>query len=263
VVDHGLTIEALAQRAATKTSTIRLYQSRGLLPPPQISGRVGYYSPAHLARLRVIARLQERGYSLNAIKELLDGWTRGSSLGDLLGLEEELAAGSPEAAEITGDDFAALFPDGTIDPEVARRAIALGLVSFDEETGAVHVPSRAFLTLGRELVRRGVPPAVSLDEYERLATDARRIADRFVALFERYVVEPADPVDPARLTAEIRQFRALATLAVRELVAGALDEAAAEAVARRGVELVTGARDKASANEEATANNEASASDSG
>lgn len=233
-MDHGLTIEELAQRAATKTSTIRLYQSRGLLPPPQVNGRVGYYSPAHLARLRVIARLQERGYSLSAIKELLDGWTRGASLTDLLGLEQELASGAPrpgaEPAEITNEDFAALFPGGEVDAAVARRAVDLGLVTFDEETGTVRTPSRAFLTVGQELGRRGVPSSASLDEYELLAGDARRIADRFVALFERYVV--TDPADLRELTAEIKRFRELAALAVQNLVASALDEAAAGAVAR-------------------------------
>jgi DNA-binding transcriptional MerR regulator len=238
-MDHGLTIEELAQRAGTKTSTIRLYQSRGLLPPPQVNGRVGYYSPAHLARLRVIARLQERGYSLNAIKELLDGWHRGSSLTDLLGLEQELASGGTrpgtEPTEITNDDFAALFPGGEIDAAVAQRAVDLGLVTFDEQTGTVRTPSRAFLTVGRELARRGVPSSASLDEYEVLAGDARRIADRFVALFERHVVDADGLADPAKLrelTAEIRQFRDLAALAVQDLVASALDEAAAEAVAR-------------------------------
>ncbi|GAA0909201.1 MerR family transcriptional regulator [Virgisporangium aurantiacum] len=236
---HGLTIEELAQRAATKTSTIRLYQSRGLLPPPHITGRVGFYSPAHLTRLRVITRLQDRGYSLNAIKELLDGWSRGASLTDLLGLEHELAAGgsSPGTgpAELTPEDFAALFPNGEVDLDIAQRSVALGLVTFDEEAGTVHVPSQAFLTVGRELARRGVPPSVALDEYENLAADARRIADRFVALFERHVVDTDkvfDPAELATLTAEIKQFRELAAVAVRDLVATALDEAAAEAVAR-------------------------------
>jgi DNA-binding transcriptional MerR regulator len=237
---HGLTIEELAQRAGTKTSTIRLYQSRGLLPPPHITGRVGYYSPAHLGRLRVIARLQERGYSLSAIQDLLDGWTRGTSLSDLLGLEHELAAGGfgpgTEPTELTSEDIAALFPDGEVDPDIVQRAAALGLVTFDEETGTVRVPSRAFLTVGRELGRRGVPPSVSLDEYEKLAADARRIAHRFVALFERHIVGRDETLDAAalsRLTAEIKQFRELAALAVQDLVATALDDAAAEAVARR------------------------------
>lgn len=234
-----MTIEDVAQRAGTKTSTIRLYQSRGLLPPPQLSGRVGYYSPAHLARLRVIARLQERGYSLNAIRELLDGWSAGASLSDLLGLERELAAGATrpgtEPAEITSEDFAALFPDGEIDAAVVQRAMELGLVAFDEETGTVRVPSRTFLIIGRELGRSGVPPAVSLDEFEQLAGDARRIANRFVALFEQYVVGPGtvvEPTDLPHLTAEIKRFRELATVALQDLVAAALDEAGAEAVSR-------------------------------
>src|SRR3954471_9937422 len=126
-MSHGLTIEELAQRAATKTSTIRLYQSRGLLPPPRVPGRVGYYADAPLARLRVIARLQERGYSLSAIKELLDGWSHGTSLSDLLGLEHELSAGSSGAAagpiELTSEDFAALFPGGEVDPDSVQRAM--------------------------------------------------------------------------------------------------------------------------------------------
>lgn len=233
-MDHELTIEDLAQRAAIKTSTIRLYQSRGLLAPPQVSGRVGYYSAAHLARLRVIARLQERGYSLSAIKEMLDGWSQGSSLSDLLGLEQELSGGATEPVELTSEDFATLFPGGEVDLDSVQRAVDLGLVAFDEETGAVRVPNRVFLAIGRELGRRGVPASASIDEYEQLAADTRRIADRFVALFERYVVG-ADGVDPAgvgELTTQIKQFRELAAVAVQDLMTTALDEAAAEALAR-------------------------------
>jgi DNA-binding transcriptional MerR regulator len=235
-MDHDLTIEELSQQAAAKTSTIRLYQSRGLLPPPEVRGRVGYYSAGHLARLRVIARLQERGYSLSAIRELLDGWSQGVSLSDVIGLEQELSAGRSGAAnepvELTSEDFAALFPGGEVDLDSVQRAMALGLVAFDDETGAVRVPSRAFLSIGRELGRRGVPASASVEEYERLAADARRIADRFVALFERYVAGADDGFDPATLTAEIKKFREMAALALQDLLATALDEAAADAVAR-------------------------------
>jgi DNA-binding transcriptional MerR regulator len=238
-MDHGLTIEELAQRAATKTSTIRMYQSRGLLPPPQVTGRVGYYSTGHLTRLRVIARLQERGYSLNAIRDLFDGWTKGASLTDVLGLEQELASGTDRAGsgpvEITHEDFADLFAGGEVDMAAAQRAVALGLVTFDEVSGTVRTPSRAFLAVGRELGRHGVPSSASLDEYELLAADTRRIAGRFVALFERYAVTSEDIADAtsARLLADrIRQFRELAALAVQDLMSTALDEATADAVAR-------------------------------
>src|SRR5690348_8532613 len=66
-----MTIDALAQAAGTTTRNVRAYQTRGLLPAPLVVGRVGYYGDAHLERLRLIANLQERGYSLAAIADLL------------------------------------------------------------------------------------------------------------------------------------------------------------------------------------------------
>ena len=67
-----LTIDELARAAGTKVSTIRLYQQRGLLPPPAIEGRVGFYDETHLARLRLVADLQTRGFSLAAILAIVD-----------------------------------------------------------------------------------------------------------------------------------------------------------------------------------------------
>ena len=49
VTSTRFTIDELARAAATKVSTIRLYQQRGLLPPPVIEGRVGVYDDTHLA----------------------------------------------------------------------------------------------------------------------------------------------------------------------------------------------------------------------
>jgi len=87
-------------RAATKVSTIRLYQQRGLLPPPAIEGRIGYYDDDHLARLRLVADLQQRGFSLAAIRELADTWESGRDLGALLGVERALGA---PAARVSRD----------------------------------------------------------------------------------------------------------------------------------------------------------------
>jgi hypothetical protein len=54
--DDGLmTIEELARRADTATTTVRMYQTKGLLPPPERRERTGYYGKAHLSRLRLIA----------------------------------------------------------------------------------------------------------------------------------------------------------------------------------------------------------------
>ena len=77
---EGLTIEELASKAGTATTTVRMYQSKGLLPPPERRGRIGYYGQGHLARLRLIAQLQERGFSLASIKQLTDAWESGRGL---------------------------------------------------------------------------------------------------------------------------------------------------------------------------------------
>jgi DNA-binding transcriptional MerR regulator len=219
-MSDDLTIDELARRAGTRTSTVRLYQTRGLLPPPEIRGRVGYYSPNHLARLRVIERLQQRGFSLASIKELLENWAQGTSLAAVLDPEQELATFG-EPMEISQADFAALFPDGHVDAEVVRRAQSLGLLSFDPARSMVKVPSRALLEIGRQLAMYNIPAARSVAEFEQLARDARRIAQRFVALLREFVNHDDDSV-----AAAAHQLRPFAAAAIQELVLNAVDQLA-------------------------------------
>src|SRR5205085_2825991 len=124
------TVDQLAQASGVTSTTIRLYQGKGLLPGPEIRGRVGYYGAAHLARLRLIGALQERGFSLAAIRALVDTWERGSTLADMLGLEEQLAGPAEPPLVLDAAAFASLFPGGTVDPVLARRAVELGLVEL-------------------------------------------------------------------------------------------------------------------------------------
>src|SRR5260370_39788255 len=86
------TIDELARKAGTTTRNIRSYQTKGILPPPRMVGRVGYYSEGHLARLKYTAGLQERGFSLAAIGCLLSAWEEGRRLQDGLGFEGARAA---------------------------------------------------------------------------------------------------------------------------------------------------------------------------
>jgi DNA-binding transcriptional MerR regulator len=66
-----LTIDQLAQRTGMSTRNIRAHQSRGLLAPPTVRGRTGYYNDSHVARIELIQRLQADGFSLALIKRLL------------------------------------------------------------------------------------------------------------------------------------------------------------------------------------------------
>src|SRR5687767_12274097 len=90
--DEELRLDALAAAAGVATTTVRLYQQRGLLHGPRLVGRTGWYDSSHLARLRLIARLQDEGFSLAGIGKLLESWETGRELGDLVGVEEQLDA---------------------------------------------------------------------------------------------------------------------------------------------------------------------------
>ena len=68
-----LTVGQLADAAGMTVRNVRNHQSRGLLPPPDIEARTGYYGERHLERLRLIQEMQADGYNLEAIRRLLSG----------------------------------------------------------------------------------------------------------------------------------------------------------------------------------------------
>ena len=231
-----MSVDELARAAGTTTRNVRAYQTRGLLPPPRLAGRVGYYSQAHLSRLRLIARLQERGFSLASVAELLRAWESGANLADVLGFEEALAAPwSDEAAiRLSRAELAELFPGGAEDPALLERAIRLGLVR--EEGEQLVVPSPALLRMGSDLVALGIPLQAVLDIAAELRADARRTADRFVDLFRRHVWQPfvEEGMPPERLpevTDALRRLRPMASAAVLATLAAAMEEAVASATA--------------------------------
>ncbi|MFN3430048.1 MAG: MerR family transcriptional regulator [Candidatus Sericytochromatia bacterium] len=83
-------IDDLARAADTTVRNVRAYQDRGLLAPPRRQGRVALYDDRHLARLKLINQLLDRGYPLGAIRELTEAWDGGRSLGAVLGLVSEM-----------------------------------------------------------------------------------------------------------------------------------------------------------------------------
>lgn len=68
----GWRVDDLAREAGLTVDTIRYYQREGLLPPAKRSGRAKVYGPEHLRRLERIRELQQRRFSLAAIRALLD-----------------------------------------------------------------------------------------------------------------------------------------------------------------------------------------------
>jgi DNA-binding transcriptional MerR regulator len=186
-----MTIDELARAADVVVSTVRLYQNRGLLPPPTKRGRVGYYSARHLGRLRLIGQLQDRGFSLAGIRELLDGMDNGESLRAVLGLGDAPSTWTPETPQAMPlADLARSLPQVDFTPEMVTRVIELGLAEFSSDGTQAVVRSPAFLEIGRQLAELGLPPEVILDQYEELRDDTERIAGRFTDVFRSHLWEP-------------------------------------------------------------------------
>src|SRR6201992_881156 len=150
-------IDELARLAGATVRNIRVYQDRGLLPPPRRDGRVGIYTDAHLARLRLIGQLLQRGYTFATIRELLSVWEHGGNIAEILDLES--AVGLPWSDEVpayvTAARLGELFGDQSTPANIAR-SVALGLLEPD---GARYrVPSPRLLNAGAELVAAGMAP---------------------------------------------------------------------------------------------------------
>src|ERR671918_787660 len=126
VTDDSLTIEALARRTGMTVRNIRAHQSRGLLPPPEVRGRIGYYGPEHVARIELIRELQADGFNLGSIRRLLEG-ARGSSA-EVLRFTRALRAPfeDEQPQVVSGDELAERW--GAADPRLLAKAERLGLV---------------------------------------------------------------------------------------------------------------------------------------
>ena len=221
------TVDALAQAAGLPTSTIRLYRQRGLLMAPRMEGRVGYYGDEHVARLRVIADLQARGYSLAAIKELVQGWESGRDLQAVLGLGEQSEERVDET--MTAGELAVRVA-GADDPVLLGRMRALGIVA-DSGDGRL-VVNGDFLRVVPLLGSLGLTLRAMLDEFAPVDAFAKKTAARFVALFEDFVLRNAAAVDIDAVAGLVPVLRTVAGEIVSGALARAIDEAAEEAVAR-------------------------------
>ncbi len=227
-----LRIDELAARTGTSTRNIRAYQTGGLLPGPDMEGRTGWYGEEHVRRLTMINDLQERGFSLAAIKQTLDAWASGGHLGHLVGLQQVLK--SPTTMEpvtpITSDELFGRFPEARDDPGLVLRAIDEDLVRPTED-GNFEAPSMLLLEAGTELVRLGIPLAEVLDAVVDVRAAVADVADRFVELVAPHLAARAfadgQPTGAGveEVTDAVQRLRPIALEVVRPFLARELDRA--------------------------------------
>ncbi|MFJ3668004.1 MerR family transcriptional regulator [Streptomyces sp. NPDC090106] len=238
-MEQAYRIEDLAHLSGATVRTIRAYQDRGLLPRPERRGRANVYTDAHLVRLRQIAELLDRGYTLASIKELLDAWDTGRGLGGVLGLAAEVDGPwtDEEAVRISRAALAERFGDRPDDAAVAE-AVELGVLQpVPGDADTFLVPSPQELAVAVELHSAGVPLSAISGHLRELRGQVEHIAARFLEfttehVFARYLDGPHRPTDAdaaeaaslvrrlrplAQQTVDAELARAMRLLAVREL----------------------------------------------
>jgi DNA-binding transcriptional MerR regulator len=226
--DDALTIEELSFRSGVTTRNIRAYQSRGLIPPPETrpGERVGYYGLQHVARLRLINRLQERGFSLAGIADLLRAWEDGRSLDQVLGMESAVAESHRDDSVVIPEAALRQITMPGIDTEeLLQRLRALGLLVREGQQYRLRHPS--ILQLGLQAAGAGIPLEQLLAEFARIQKDAHRIARRFVKLYNAFVWLPYKAAGmPSEklpeITQRMKQLRQMEVDITQPLMADAL-----------------------------------------
>lgn len=232
--DGDLTIDELAQRTGMTVRNIRAHQSRGLLPPPEVRGRTGYYGQAHQARIELIKEMQGQGFNLQAIRRLVDA-APGSSeepLRFLRAVAEPYTEEQPEV--LTREELASRW--GTTDPALLERAVKLGLLRPLGDGNYEDISPR-LTSAGRELAALGVPTEVTLQLAQSIRKHADGVARAYVKLFVEQVWKPFEEAGaPEERWPEVRaaleRLRPLAADTLLAVFGVAMADASEEAFGR-------------------------------
>lgn len=186
--EASLTVEQLAFETGMSVRNIRNHQSRGLLPPPEVRSRIGYYGRQHVERLRLIQEMQAEGFKLSAIERLIG---ENGDADRFAGLRAALTSPfSGEAPEVlTRVELDERF--GVQEEKLLAKALKLGLlVDLGEEK--YEVPSPILLRAAEEVQAMGIPLAAAIAAIDKLKRNSRSSARAFVNLFLAELWGPFD-----------------------------------------------------------------------
>ncbi len=227
-------IEELARAAGVAVDTIRFYQGKGLLFAPRREGRVTWYSEDHLARLRRIRDLQQRGFTLTVIRRFLEG--------ELEPSDEALVAAithPPSPETLTLEELAGR--SGVAAPLLQSLEQAGLLVPVDGAAEARYpAEDLAAIAAGMRLLAAGVPLSSLLELAREHAAAVEQTSRKAVELFDRHVRERIqaggrDPADAEReLLALFNELLDASGTLVRHHFQRTLLRAAREHVERSG-----------------------------
>lgn len=187
--DEEFTVDVLADRAGMTVRNVRAYSTRGLIDPPRLEGRTGYYTQKHLQRLVLVRTLLGRGFTLAAIEDaLLKSPSTASSVAlDLINIFEVEDDADPTEL-ISRAELASLSGLGP-DHKLIDQMIELGLLEqVDDDTIRMLEPS--VVRPGAASVAIGLDPDSVVDIVPHMREHLEQISDRFVHHVSRDVAQP-------------------------------------------------------------------------
>lgn len=223
-----MTIRQLAERTGMTVRNIRAHQTRGLLPPPVVRGRTGYYGDEHVARIELTRQMQADGLNLEAIRRILESGDGSASA--IFDFTRALRAPfEDEAPEIFEVEELARLTGGKPDPKLMLRAERLGVVRSLPD-GRVEVISPRLLRTANELAELGIGAAGAIAAAEKLRRHSDGVARTFVDLFVKEVWEPFDRAgrpegDWVQMSEALERMRPLASGALLATFQIAMGEA--------------------------------------
>ncbi|OHU30865.1 MerR family transcriptional regulator [Mycobacteroides franklinii] len=165
-------IDDLARAAGTTTRNIRVYRDRGLLPAPARVGRLAIYNESHVARLRLITSMLDRGYNLAHLQEMLTAWEEGKDLGDILGIETALVGTwADERPSTVSRAEAEQLVD---DPAARDRLVALGLIRVTGDSAVITRPK--LIEAFNDIRQYGMGLDQQIDVYEKVLPHIEEIS---------------------------------------------------------------------------------------
>jgi adenylate cyclase len=188
-----ISLAEASKLSGVSESTLKRWVGDGIIPVPD-----GRWTRASAAQARVVARMRERGYSLDAVKEAARGGRLAFGYAEDLFDVPEARYSIEEAAEQTG-----------LEPELIQRLMTLLGTPMGLE-GRLNEEDVRAMRHCSEVLASGFPLVAFLQLVRVYAQSIRRVADAEVRLFHLYVHEPLiqDGVPPLEMAEEMGDLAA-------------------------------------------------------
>ena len=195
MVDERISLSEAARRSGVPASTLKRWAQERIVPV-----RRGRWTATAAAQARVVARMRDRGYSLEDLK------SAGREGRLAFGFTEELFAGEGAAGAIS---VAAVAEETGLEPELIERILVILGTPKGQQRNLTAADAAALRHCARVLAA-GLPLVAFLQLVRVYVQSMRRIADAEVRLFHLYVHEPLirDAVPELEMAAEMGDLAA-------------------------------------------------------